>query len=47
MINFFPLLVINIILFVITIVLIIANRLLVTYGKCKISIIKDTDKEEK
>lgn len=44
MINFIPLLVINIILFTITVLLLIANRLLVTYGKCKITVVKD-DKE--
>lgn len=46
MINFVPLLVINLILLVITILLLVANRLLVTYGNCKVTIIKDDKKKE-
>jgi len=41
-----PILVMNLILFVITLLLIIADRLLVNYGECKISVIQDDEKDE-
>ncbi len=44
--NFYPVLVMNIILIVITIVLLIANRLLVSYGICNISVEKDGEQQD-
>lgn len=44
--NFYPVLIMDIILVVITIVLVIADRLLVSYGTCKITVEKDDEKRE-
>ncbi len=44
--NFIPLIIINLILLVITILLAIADRLLVTYGECKITINQEDGKRE-
>ena len=43
---FIPLIIINLILLVITILLAIADRLLVTYGECKITLIQEDEKKE-
>jgi Na+-transporting NADH:ubiquinone oxidoreductase subunit F len=44
--SFIPLIIINLILLVITILLAIADRLLVTYGECKITLIQEDEKKE-
>ncbi len=44
--NFIPILVMNGLLLVITILLLIADSLLVSYGECKISVIKGDDVKE-
>ena len=44
--TFLPLLIMNIILLIITILLAIADRLLVTYGECKITIHQEDGKKE-
>lgn len=44
--NFTPILIMNLILLVITVLLAIADRLLVTYGECKISIAKEGGEEK-
>ncbi|HDQ13767.1 MAG TPA: 2Fe-2S iron-sulfur cluster binding domain-containing protein [Sediminispirochaeta sp.] len=44
--NFLPVLLMNIILVVITILLLIADRLLVSYGTCNITVEKDNEKQE-
>ena len=46
MMNFVPLLVMNLLLLVITILLIIANRFLVTYGACKIVVSREDEQQE-
>ncbi|MBN1411583.1 MAG: 2Fe-2S iron-sulfur cluster binding domain-containing protein [Spirochaetales bacterium] len=46
MINFMPVLVMNGILFVITILLVIADRLLITYGKCRVTVRQDDKVDE-
>jgi Na+-transporting NADH:ubiquinone oxidoreductase subunit F len=43
---FIPLIIINLILLVVTILLAIADRLLVTYGECKITLIQEDEKKE-
>jgi len=44
--NFVPVIIINLILLVITILLAIADRLLVTYGQCKITVHQEDDAKE-
>jgi Na+-transporting NADH:ubiquinone oxidoreductase subunit F len=44
--NFTPLIIMNAILLVIAVLLAIAERLLVTYGECKITIRKEDEEEE-
>lgn len=44
--NFVPILIANLILLVITILLAIADKLLVTYGECKITISSDDEQKE-
>ncbi len=44
--NFIPLIIMNLILLVITILLAIADRLLVTYGECKIILNQEDEKME-
>jgi Na+-transporting NADH:ubiquinone oxidoreductase subunit F len=44
--NLYPILAMNLILLVITLLLIVADRLLVTYGKCKITVAQGEDKKE-
>jgi len=44
--NFIPLIIMNAILLVITVFLAIAERLLVTYGECKITVSKEGEKKE-
>jgi Na+-transporting NADH:ubiquinone oxidoreductase subunit F len=44
--NLNPILAMNLILLVITVLLIVADRLLVTYGKCRISVSEDDQKKE-
>jgi Na+-transporting NADH:ubiquinone oxidoreductase subunit F len=44
--NFMPLILMNVILLVITILLAVADRLLVTYGRCRITISQGDDKQE-
>jgi Na+-transporting NADH:ubiquinone oxidoreductase subunit F len=44
--NLYPILAMNLILLVITVLLIVADRLLVTYGKCKISVSEGEQKKE-
>ncbi len=44
--NFIPLIIMNLILLVITILLAIADRLLVTYGECKIILNQEDEKKE-
>ena len=46
MMSFVPVIVMNVILLVITILLLIAEKLLVSYGDCKITVSKGDDKEE-
>lgn len=44
--NFIPLIIMNLILLVITILLAIADRLLVTYGECTINLNQEDEKKE-
>ncbi|MDA3810042.1 MAG: 2Fe-2S iron-sulfur cluster-binding protein [Spirochaetaceae bacterium] len=44
--SFLPVIVMNVILLLITILLLIAEKLLVSYGDCKITVSKGDDKEE-
>ncbi len=44
--NFVPVIIINLILLIITILLAIADRLLVTYGECKIKVRQEDDERE-
>ncbi len=44
--NFIPILVMNGLLLIITIVLLIADKLLVSYGECKISVLEGDDVKE-
>jgi Na+-transporting NADH:ubiquinone oxidoreductase subunit F len=44
--SFLPVLVMNVILLVVTILLAIADKLLVSYGKCKITVREGDDKKE-
>jgi len=44
--NFVPVIIINLILLIITILLAIADRLLVTYGQCKITVHQEDEAEE-
>ncbi|MBI9097140.1 MAG: 2Fe-2S iron-sulfur cluster binding domain-containing protein [Spirochaetaceae bacterium] len=44
--TFLPVIVMNLILLVITILLLVAEKLLVSYGDCKITVSKGDDKEE-
>jgi Na+-transporting NADH:ubiquinone oxidoreductase subunit F len=44
--SFLPVIVMNVILLVITILLLIAEKLLVSYGDCKITVSKGDDKQE-
>jgi Na+-transporting NADH:ubiquinone oxidoreductase subunit F len=44
--NFMPLILMNAILLVITILLAIADRLLVTYGRCRITVTRGEEKQE-
>ncbi len=44
--NFVPVLIANLILLVITILLAIADKLLVTYGECKITIRSEDEQKE-
>jgi Na+-transporting NADH:ubiquinone oxidoreductase subunit F len=44
--SFLPLLLMNVILLVVTVLLAIADRLLVTYGECKISVSREGEEQE-
>jgi Na+-transporting NADH:ubiquinone oxidoreductase subunit NqrF len=44
--TFTPLIIMNLILLAITILLAIADRLLVTYGECKITVSKEEEEKE-
>ena len=44
--NLMPLVAMNLILLVITVLIIVADRLLVTYGKCRITVSEGDDKKE-
>lgn len=44
--NFIPLLVMNAVILVITVLLAVADRLLVTYGTCRIAVVEGSDRRE-